>query len=104
MSQLSNETCYSKLKSNPTTIYKDEIDYFLQNALAEGHISQAEFKYLTKDFPSVPLMYCLFLWFKLEKPPGRPIVACNGSLTEPISHCVDRMLQYVLYWCNCPHT
>lgn len=48
MSQLSNGTCYTKMVVGLLSILKEENGYFLQNALAEGHISQSEFKFLKK--------------------------------------------------------
>lgn len=49
-------------------------------------------KFLTTNHPVTPVIYILPKVHKtLVKPPGRPIVACNDSLMEPLY--VDRILR-----------
>ena len=97
MSQLSNTSCYVKLDKDPTVTYKKEIDSFLQDSMLEGCITPTECKFLTKEHPSVPLFYCVPKIHKsLSHPPGRPIVASNDSLTEPLSQFVDRHMRPIV--------
>lgn len=93
-SQLSNDRCYIKLPKNPTPDFKKEIDNFLNESLDKGHISQTERRFLTTNHPVTPVIYILPKVHKtLVNPPGRPIVACNDSLMEPLSLYVDRILR-----------
>lgn len=62
-----------------------------------GHISQSKLKFLTKDFPTVPIIYASpKMHTFLENPPRRHIVACNDCLTEPIFYCVDRIIRPII--------
>lgn len=83
-----------KLDKNPTIAFKKEVDAFLQDSHQKGLINQLELRFLTKDFPVIPVMYALPKVHRLaQKPPGRPIVASNDCLMEPISQYVDHVLR-----------
>lgn len=83
------------MQSDPTCSYKSEIDHFLKQALSLGCINQAEYKYLTKDFPIKPVIYGLPKVHKTFDgfPKCRPIIASIGSLTEPLSNFVDHHIR-----------
>lgn len=93
--QLGNTTFYKKLTSNPTTKFKDTIHTHLNSLLQHNHISKREHAFMTVNTPVIPVLYTLPKIHKTftDVPPGRPIVAAIGSLTENISAFVDHFLQ-----------
>lgn len=93
--QLANTTFYKKLDHNPTSEVKLDIHSRLKALLEQGTITKAEHKYMTVDFPITPVFYILPKIHKnfTDLPPGRPIIAAIGSLTEKISAFVDYFLQ-----------
>lgn len=92
--QLQDLTYYRPLPSDPTSKFQKEIESFLQHAHDSSIISEQEFKYLFNRTPTRPVFYVLPKVHKsLSNPPGRPIVAGNNSLTEPLSNFVDFILR-----------
>lgn len=93
--QLADTVAYSKLPSDPTTKFKREIDTFLNAALAAGHITSSEKKFLINEHPTIPVIYTLPKVHKqfTKIPPGRPIVSSNNSLTEPLSKYIDHHIR-----------
>lgn len=88
--QLNDETFYRKLKTDPTVDFKKIIVELTTQALEQHWITKEEFNYLNKDHPVTPVFYMLPKIHKsLIKPKGRPIVASNESLLEPLSNFVD---------------
>lgn len=97
LSQLSNETYYKKLLSNPTVSFQREICSYLENAVTQGWITKPEYDFLYCKHPIIPVFYTLPKIHKsLESPPGRPIVSQMNSLLSPLSEYVDFFIkQYV---------
>lgn len=92
--QLGNATFYERLRSNPTDKYKKEIQTVLTSLLDSGEITKNEYDFMKVDHPVTPVIYILPKIHKnLEKPPGRPIIAGIGSLTEKISTFIDFFLK-----------
>lgn len=93
--QLSNTTFYKKLKQNPTVEFKKKIKNQLDDFLNNNDITKREHAFMTTDSPTIPVLYTLPKIHKqfTDIPPGRPIVASIGSLTENISAFVDYFLQ-----------
>uniref|UniRef100_A0A8C1VAJ4 Uncharacterized protein n=1 Tax=Cyprinus carpio TaxID=7962 RepID=A0A8C1VAJ4_CYPCA len=81
--QLENTSYYQALPSNPTTQFQSEIKKFIQEARSSIKFSYKE----------IPVFYILPVLKSLVNPPGRPIVAGNNSLTEPLSNFVDLVLR-----------
>ncbi len=92
--QLDDGTFYKKLSSNPTTLFKTEIDNKLKHFLDNGEFDKGTLDFMKIDNPVTPVIYTLPKIHKsLESPPGRPIVASIGSLTQKISTYVDSLLK-----------
>lgn len=93
--QLSNNTFYRFLNHNPTKDFQTRITHKLDQFLEAGEISKPEYNFMKVDFPVTPVLYTLPKIHKAytDVPPGRPIVAAIGSLTENISAFVDHFLQ-----------
>lgn len=92
--QLQDLSYYRALPTDPTSRFQKEIELFLQQAHSSSLISEREFQYLFNRTPTRPAFYILPKVHKnLSNPPGRPIVAGNNSLTEPLSNFVDFILR-----------
>lgn len=92
-SQFTDLSYYTQLNHDPTLSFKHEFDSFLLDSFTDGFISQSKLKFLTKEHPSIPDMYILpKVHRSLLKLPGRPKVAHNDSLLEPLSIYLDRYL------------
>ncbi|KAJ0050395.1 hypothetical protein NL108_018525 [Boleophthalmus pectinirostris] len=94
MRQLSDNTFYEKLPSNPTDDFKNSIHEALSVLLQNGEISENEYSFLKVDYPIIPTFYILPKIHKsLENPPGRPIVASIGSITSNLSIFIDSIIR-----------
>uniref|UniRef100_A0A671PRP7 Uncharacterized protein n=1 Tax=Sinocyclocheilus anshuiensis TaxID=1608454 RepID=A0A671PRP7_9TELE len=92
--QLENTSYYQALPSDPMTRFQSEIEKFIQEAHFHQLISDKEMRYLLNRSPTRPVFYILPKVHKnLVNPPGRPIVAGNNSLPEPLSNFVDFVLR-----------
>ena len=91
--QLSVESTYKKLDSNPTIEYNLEVETQLETMVKNGDITEKVEKVLSTNKPKTPNIYFLP---KIHKqtlpPPGRPIVSANSCPTEKISAFVDHFL------------
>ncbi|KAL2099357.1 hypothetical protein ACEWY4_005837 [Coilia grayii] len=96
--QLSVARFYERLPGNPTSKFKTFINEKLIYYKEKGEITIHEYNYMTVVHPVTPVFYTLPKVHKsLINPPGRPIVAGIGGLTEKISSFVDTFLKpYVL--------
>ena len=96
--QLNDEHFYRKLKMNPTSDFQKKILDVTDGALALNWITKDEYDFLNCEHPVIPVFYMLPKIHKsLIEPKGRPIVACNDSLLEPLSNFVDHFIKpYVL--------
>lgn len=97
--QLSDGEYYQKLSHNPMTSMQNDFESFLQNAKTQRDINDNTYNFLFQNHPIVPTFYLLPKIHKGpgKNPPGRPIVAANGSLTEAASIFIDHYLKpYVL--------
>lgn len=67
----------------------------MDSLLQIGEITKQEHAFMVVDFPVTPVLYTLPKIHKtyINVPPGRPIVAAIGSLTEKIAAFVDHFLQ-----------
>lgn len=92
--QLNNATYYCKLPSDPTSVYKRKLDEILEWGLDQKVIDHLEFRFLSQEHPVIPTFYILPKIHKHPtQPPGRPIGAGIGSLTEPSCIFIDHFLQ-----------
>ena len=90
---------------NPLTEMKNELAALLHNAKEHGWIDGKEFSFLLCEHPRIPAFYMLPKIHKEPKdnPLGRPIVAANGSLTEPAAQFIDYFLKpYEEFRCKTP--
>ncbi len=93
--QLSNSAFYKKLSMNPLAHFKTSVHNTLQLFVDSGLWTKGEYEYMCVEHLITPVLYTLPKIPKQyrEIPPGRPIVAAIGSLTEQISAFVDFHLQ-----------
>ncbi|KAM9324806.1 ovostatin-like [Gastrophryne carolinensis] len=92
--QLQNASYYERLRANPLRVYKQELDTMVDEAWANGVIRRNTRDFLIVDFPVVATFYTLPKIHKNPRcPPGRPIVAGIGGLTEKACIYIDRHLQ-----------
>lgn len=96
--QLDDEEFYRRLSTNPTKDFQRRIQDISDNALRMHWISKKEHSFLNCQHPVTPVFYMLPKIHKsLVNPKGRPIVASNESLLEPLSNFVDYFIKpYVL--------
>ena len=99
--QLQNERFYKKIDRDPTPEFSKKLKQFLKtNGETEG-LTKPDINLLLPPKPRLPEFYILP---KIHKefhmpeapPPGRPIVASFGSLTERISSYLDHVLQPIV--------
>ncbi|XP_077145895.1 uncharacterized protein LOC143807824 [Ranitomeya variabilis] len=87
---LNNTSCYKKLCYDPLTEFQHDLVMILESAFNDGIIPKRLVEVVTKLQPRMATFYLLP---KLHKnpvdPPGRPIVAGNGSLCEIICMVID---------------
>uniref|UniRef100_A0A803JQE7 Reverse transcriptase domain-containing protein n=1 Tax=Xenopus tropicalis TaxID=8364 RepID=A0A803JQE7_XENTR len=94
MRQLRDITTYQKLRSNPSIIFKNELETLVSNAQSNGVISLRVKNYLIPSETKTPIFYHLPKVHKVERPPvGRPIVSGIQSLNERLSEYIDILLQ-----------
>uniref|UniRef100_A0A803JJ97 Helix-turn-helix domain-containing protein n=1 Tax=Xenopus tropicalis TaxID=8364 RepID=A0A803JJ97_XENTR len=94
MRQLRDITTYQKLRSNPSIIFKNELETLVSNAQSNGVISLRVKNYLIPSETKTPIFYHLPKVHKVECPPvGRPIVSGIQSLNERLSEYIDILLQ-----------
>ncbi len=93
--QLQNNIYYTELPSNPLSTMKEQLDSLLTRVRDNGWINTAEYGFLSCEHPRLATFYMLPKVHKEPKdnPPGRPIVAANGTLTEPASQYIDYFLK-----------
>lgn len=99
--QLNDEEFYRRLHANPTADFQRKIKDVTDNALKMHWISKDEHCFLNCKHPVIPMFYMLPKIHKsLVSPKGRPIVASNDSLLEPLSNFVDHFIKP--YVCKLP--
>lgn len=93
--QLQNTEYYTELSSNPSAEMRKELDALLIKARDNGWINSKEYGFLLCEHTRLATFYMLPKVHKepRDNPPGRPIVAANGSLTEPASQFIDYFLK-----------
>ncbi|KAL7382914.1 hypothetical protein ABVT39_001599 [Epinephelus coioides] len=93
--QLNDTAFYSKLDKNPVAEIKTRVHSCLQDLLEREEITRKEYDFMTVNSPVTPVFYTLSKIHKAYSvtPPGRPLVAAIGSLTEKVSAFVDYFLQ-----------
>lgn len=80
--QLSDDVFHKKLSTDPTIVFKNEIQEYLQQLVHVGEITKQEFSFMKDDYPVTPVIYILPKIHKgFTNPPGRPIISGIGSLT-----------------------
>lgn len=99
--QLDDDEFYRRLSGNPTKDFQRRIIDITDNALRMHWISKNEHSFLNCKHPVTPVFYMLPKIHKsLVNPKGRPIVASNDSLLEPLSNFVDHFIKP--YVCQLP--
>lgn len=99
--QLSDIEAYKKIHIDPTSSILDLIKITVKEPLSLDYIDKPLSDYLVNEYPRVRVFNCLPKIRKPGFPPvGRPIVSTKGSLMEPISSCIDSILQpfHPSYW------
>lgn len=97
MRQLSDEVTYLRLHVNPIPKYQEQLRSLLQKGVLENVLSQKMAEKLFPTKPSKPNWYFIPKIHKtLKDPPGRPIVAGRGSVSEPLSQYLDWFLRPLL--------
>ena len=93
--QLGNAKFYRKLGSNPVATVQKRTHTLLNQLLERGSITKPEYEFMKVDNSVTPVFYTLPKVHKdfEDTPPGRPILAAIGSITEKISAFVDHALQ-----------
>jgi hypothetical protein len=92
--QLSDTHTYRPLNTDPTQRFSEELTELIQISAIPNKISQDTIELLIPEKPTTPKIYILPKIHKgVLPPPGRPIVAGCGSLTERASAYVDSYLQ-----------
>lgn len=93
--QLNDTAFYHKLDKNPVVEIKTRVHSCLQDLLEREEITRKEYDFMIVNSPITPVFYTLPKIHKAYSvtPPGRPIVAAIGSLTEKVSAFVDYFLQ-----------
>ena len=86
--QLTEETFYKKLDSDPTKEFSTRITQELKIMKENSHIDKTTFDYLKPDKPKAGRFYLLPKTHKVNNP-GRPIVSANEHPTEQISEFID---------------
>lgn len=95
--QLTDETVYQKLTSDPTMQFKEQLDKVIEEAYDVGLIDSDIKNVLIKDNPRTPILYLVPKVHKsLQSPPGRPIVSSVGSILQPIAVYFDSYLQNIV--------
>ena len=85
--QLSDTNFYRELENDPTEDYRREIQHVIKYMYQSGELDESVKKYLTDKSCKASRFYPLPNIHKgILPPPGRPVVASNGSLIEKISH------------------
>jgi hypothetical protein len=91
--QLSDRLFYRELEVDPTEQYRKEIQNVVEDLYQSGEIDDSVKLYLTDKSCKASRFYLLPKIHKgITPPPGRPVVASNGSPTEKISQFVDHFL------------
>lgn len=93
--QLHNTEYYTELSSNPLPTMQKELNTLLTRAKLAGWITEKEYAFMHNEHAVISTFYMLPKVHKAprDSPPGRPIVAANGSMTEPASQFIDHYLK-----------
>ncbi|XP_077129882.1 uncharacterized protein LOC143785095 [Ranitomeya variabilis] len=92
--QLDSAQYYQKLPSDPTLIFKNQLDKLITGAFATGTINKRERDYLITTYPAIPTFYLVPKVHKsIDRPPGRPIISGLGGLYEKPCSYLDFFLQ-----------
>jgi hypothetical protein len=91
--QLSDKKFYRELEVDPTEEFRKEIQFVVEDLYQSGEIDDTVKSFLTDTSCKASRFYLLPKIHKgINPPPGRPVVASNGSPTEKISKFVDHFL------------
>ncbi|CAJ0957399.1 unnamed protein product [Ranitomeya imitator] len=91
--QLDDRTIYEPLSHNPTSSIATKILNTIELYLLSNTIDKKVYEFLVNQFPITPVFYVLPKVHKrLDKPPGRPIVASTDSVLSPLSILLEKML------------
>lgn len=92
--QLNDLKFYERLPGDPTEKYTRIVATELKKLLDEGRITRSEHKLMRPVHPRPGRFYILP---KIHKPgnPGRPIISGIGTVTEPISGYVDKLIGHI---------
>lgn len=92
--QVGDENFYHQLWADPTSRYYNILKVILQEGLALDYIDTNLMNFLLSEHPRTPVFYVLPKIHNPGFPPvGRPNVAAQGSLHEPVSKYIDFFLQ-----------
>lgn len=94
---LSDQDTYRELPSNPTTLFKKELDKLILKSFNQHILNQKEMDYLVPIAPRTLIMYHLPKIHKdSSHPPGCPIISGIDSVTSRIGRYVDFYLQPIV--------
>lgn len=91
--QLSHTNIYTRIVSNPTSIYTQRLKQIIKEATSIGILSPSEAINLVPSHPVTPIFHHLPKIHKHDVPiQGRPIAASIGSLGELLGNLTDTLL------------
>ncbi|CAJ0928451.1 unnamed protein product [Ranitomeya imitator] len=91
--QLADRTIYEPLSHNPTSSIATKILNTIEPYLLNNTIDKKVYDFLMNQFPITPVFYVHPKVHKrLDKPPGRPIVASTDSVLSPLSILLEKIL------------
>ncbi|CAJ0952547.1 unnamed protein product [Ranitomeya imitator] len=91
--QLADRTIYEPLSHNPASSIATKIHNTIEPYLLNKTIDKRVYDFLVNQFPITPVFYVLPKVHKrLDKPPGRPIVASTDSVLSPLSILLEKIL------------
>ncbi|CAH2246411.1 Hypothetical predicted protein [Pelobates cultripes] len=91
--QLNDTSSYQPMDGNPIQRLQTELQTLNRAAMDKGIITEGEYKYMFKKYPTTPVFYTLPKIHKnLQTPPGRPIVSGTDSILQPPAVMLDKFL------------
>lgn len=91
---LSDNSTYQMLSTDPSKVFRKELDLIIKHGVDSKFLNKQEAKYLIPTVSRTPVIYYLPKIHKdSSNPPGRPIVSGIESLTSRLGEYIDLHLQ-----------